>query len=178
VHTRHPFRTFQDLGFRGSLGLVLFVGGTPILAMLNPIFWAMTAIWWLDRPPSIERLFPPELYYFGMVCWIVGGLGLLYSGVANARASGKPHLALSALLFPLYWAMMSLAAIKALVQLVFQPSYWEKTTHGLSDQAAPAPNVVVDRQPNFVVDRSDRLSGVGTGQFPAGRQTSADGTSA
>jgi cellulose synthase/poly-beta-1,6-N-acetylglucosamine synthase-like glycosyltransferase len=142
VHSRQPVRTYRELGFKGTLGFVLFVGGTPLLAMLNPIFWGMSALWWLDRPGFITRLFPAELYYIGMACWIIGGLGLLYSGVANARASGKPHLARSALLVPLYWAMMSLAAIKAFVQLVLQPSYWEKTTHGLSGATVHEPNVV------------------------------------
>lgn len=150
VHSRSPMRTYRELGARGMLGFVLFVGGTPALAMLNPIFWGMTALWWLDRPSFVARLFPAELYYIGMACWIVGGLALLYSGVAIARVSGKPHLVLSALLVPLYWAMMSLAAMKAFVQLVLQPSYWEKTTHGLST-AVDEPNVVADA-PNFVHD--------------------------
>ena len=73
-----------------------------------------------------------------MTCWILGGPGLVYSGVASARASGKPQLVLSGLAVPLYWGMMSLAAVKAFVQLVFQPSYWEKTTHGLSGNAPAA----------------------------------------
>jgi hypothetical protein len=30
--------------------------------------------------------------------------------------------------------MMSVAAIKALVQLISAPSFWEKTTHGLDQQ--------------------------------------------
>lgn len=132
VHTRSPRRTYRDLGFKGTVGLVLFVGGTPVLAMLNPLFWGLTALWWLDRPSVVAELFPSALYYVGMACWILGGLSLVYSGVANARASGKPQLAVAALAVPLYWAMMSLAALKALVQLVLQPSYWEKTTHGLT----------------------------------------------
>jgi hypothetical protein len=73
-----------------------------------------------------------------MACWIIGGLSLVYFGVASARSSGKPHLALSGLAVPLYWGMMALAAIKAFIQLAFQPSYWEKTTHGLSGTTAPA----------------------------------------
>jgi hypothetical protein len=121
--------------------------------MLNPIFWGMTLVWWLDRPSAIARLFPAELYYIGMACWVLGGLTLLYSGVANARASGKPHLARAALLVPMYWGMMSLAAIKAFLQLVLQPSYWEKTTHGLSEQTVLQPNVVAT-QPVPVHDES------------------------
>jgi hypothetical protein len=83
-------------------------------------------------------LFPPVLYYLGMTCWIGGGLSLIYFGVASARSSGKPGLALSGLAVPVYWGMMALAAIKAFVQLAFQPSYWEKTTHGLSGTGTPA----------------------------------------
>jgi cellulose synthase/poly-beta-1,6-N-acetylglucosamine synthase-like glycosyltransferase len=137
VHVRSPRRTYRELGFKGMLGLVLFVGGTPVLAMLNPVFWGLTALWWLDRPSFVAELFPSALYYVGMACWILGGLFLVYSGVANARVSGKPQLALAALVVPLYWAMMSLAALKALIQLVLQPSYWEKTTHGLASGGAP-----------------------------------------
>lgn len=141
VHMRHPRRLVGELGVRGTLGFLLFVGGTPLLAMINPVFWGLSVLWWLDRPAFITALFPPVIYYLGMACWVLGGLGLVYSGVANARSSGKPELALSALIAPLYWAMMSLAAIKALVQLVFQPSYWEKTTHGLSDTDPANPTV-------------------------------------
>ena len=35
------------------------------------------------------------------------------------------------LLFPLYWLMMSIAAVRALLQLTVAPSFWEKSVHGL-----------------------------------------------
>jgi glycosyltransferase XagB len=38
---------------------------------------------------------------------------------------------IAALLSPVYWVMMSIAAVKALIQLVHAPSFWEKTSHGL-----------------------------------------------
>jgi hypothetical protein len=45
---------------------------------------------------------------------------------------------------PLYWVMMAIAAAKAVIQLVFTPSYWEKTTHGLNllggQEPHPAPS--------------------------------------
>ncbi|ONI88264.1 hypothetical protein ALI144C_07420 [Actinosynnema sp. ALI-1.44] len=131
VHTRSPRRLVDDLGAKGVMGFLLFVGGTPLLAMVNPLFWGLTGLWWLSQPSFVAELFPPAVYYLGMVCWVLGGFSLVYFGVANARTSGKPQLALSGLIVPLYWPMMSLAAIKAFVQLVVQPSYWEKTTHGL-----------------------------------------------
>jgi hypothetical protein len=48
-----------------------------------------------------------------------------------ARAAGSPALVIAALLSPVYWVMMSIAAVKALIQLVHAPSFWEKTSHGL-----------------------------------------------
>jgi hypothetical protein len=41
-----------------------------------------------------------------------------------------------ALLTPLYWVLMSLAAYKALFQLIRKPFYWEKTIHGLTSGPA------------------------------------------
>ena len=35
-------------------------------------------------------------------------------------------------LLPLYWVLHSIAAYKAFWQLLFNPHYWEKTTHGTS----------------------------------------------
>ncbi len=34
-----------------------------------------------------------------------------------------------------YWVLMSIAAYKALWQLLRNPFYWEKTQHGVSKQA-------------------------------------------
>jgi hypothetical protein len=45
---------------------------------------------------------------------------------------GLYHLLPYAFLNPLYWLLHSVAAYKALWQLFFKPSYWEKTRHGLS----------------------------------------------
>ncbi len=136
VHTRSPRRLVDELGWKAAAGFLLFVGGTPLLALINPLFWALSVLWWLAHPAVIEQLFPAPLYHLGMACWIIGGLGLLYASVANVRASGKPQLVVAALTVPLYWVLMSLAAVKAMVQLVTQPSYWEKTTHGLDTAGA------------------------------------------
>jgi cellulose synthase/poly-beta-1,6-N-acetylglucosamine synthase-like glycosyltransferase len=136
VHTRSSRRLVRDLGVKGTASFLLFVGGTPLLAVLNPVFWTLTVLWWFDHSVLVTELFPPALYYLAMACWVFGGLGLMYLAVAIARVTGKAHLVLSGLILPLYWVMMSLAAIKALVQLAFQPSLWEKTTHGLNRVAS------------------------------------------
>ncbi len=56
----------------------------------------------------------------------------MFAGLITVIALGKPQLWWAALLAPVYWALQSVAAFKALYQLFFRPFYWEKTVHGLS----------------------------------------------
>jgi hypothetical protein len=128
---REPRRLWRELGPKGFVGFSLFVGGTPVVALLNPIFWGLTAIWFLARPEVVHQLFPAWLYYAGLACFVFGNFVFLYGSMVSARATGKPGVVLAAALSPLYWVMMSIAAVKAAVQLISAPSFWEKTTHGL-----------------------------------------------
>jgi hypothetical protein len=59
---------------------------------------------------------------------------MIYCGLVAARMDRNPRLLGACLLVPAYWVLMSVAAVKAFVQLVFQPSYWEKTVHGLDSR--------------------------------------------
>jgi cellulose synthase/poly-beta-1,6-N-acetylglucosamine synthase-like glycosyltransferase len=139
VHMRHPRRLWQRLGLRGFVGFNLFVGGTPFLALLNPVFWVLTAMWFLAKPPIILELFPPWLYYTSMLSLVVGNFTFLYTAMVGARLTGRPSLVLASLLSPIYWVMMSIAAIKAAVQLFSAPTFWEKTEHGLDSVATSPP---------------------------------------
>jgi cellulose synthase/poly-beta-1,6-N-acetylglucosamine synthase-like glycosyltransferase len=137
IHLREPRRLWRELGPRGFIGFNLFVGGTPIIAIINVLFWSLTAIWFLARPPAIEQLFPAWLYYAGLTCFIGGNLLFLYGSMISARSTGRPDVVLAALISPLYWLMMSIAALKAAIQLVHAPTFWEKTTHGLDLEPLP-----------------------------------------
>ncbi|NHC13432.1 glycosyltransferase [Motilibacter sp. E257] len=132
VHNRHPLRLIRTVGLKGYLGFTLFVAGTPLLAALNPVFWYLAIVWFVAEPAAVGALFPGFVYYPAMVCFVAGNFAMIYAGLVSARAAKRHDLLLAALTFPAYWVMMSLAAVKAVVQLVLQPSYWEKTTHGLS----------------------------------------------
>jgi LPXTG-site transpeptidase (sortase) family protein len=137
VHLRHPVRLWRELGPNGFLQFNLFVGGTPLLALLNPLFWGLTILWFLGKFLFIQQLFPAPVYYAGLFCWVVGNLSVAYLTVLAARRAERPSLVVAALFVPAYWLMMSLSAIKAAIQLVAAPNFWEKTAHGL-DGASPA----------------------------------------
>jgi cellulose synthase/poly-beta-1,6-N-acetylglucosamine synthase-like glycosyltransferase len=131
VHGRQPRAMKRDLGWRGLLGLHLFVGGTPLLAVLNPLFWFLTLCWVTLGAQSVSWLLSGPAYYLSLASWAVGWIAPVYVALYAAREHGRPELSWKLLLLPLYWVMMSIAATKALVQLATQPTYWEKTAHGL-----------------------------------------------
>jgi cellulose synthase/poly-beta-1,6-N-acetylglucosamine synthase-like glycosyltransferase len=135
VHLRHPVRLYRELGFRSFLIMSLFVGGTPLLALLNPIFWTLTAIYFIGKPHAITELFPVVPYFLGLASLVIGNFLVFWSWLLSARDSRDRQI-LAALLSPLYWVMMGMAAVKAGLQLVTAPSFWEKTQHGLDHEAA------------------------------------------
>jgi cellulose synthase/poly-beta-1,6-N-acetylglucosamine synthase-like glycosyltransferase len=132
VHMRHPKRLKEELGWRGFGRFNTFVAGTPFIALINPIFWTMTAIWFIGHPAIIQAIFPSVVFYTAVICWLGGNFVCVYVLILCAAEFSRKDLFIAAVLSPLYWVMMSLAAFKAFIQLVFQPAYWEKTTHGLA----------------------------------------------
>jgi hypothetical protein len=80
-------------------------------------------------------MYPAPVYYLGLLSWLAGNFLFTFSCMLEA-VEVDDSLFVAALLTPLYWVMMSIAAYKALVQVVFAPNYWEKTRHGLTDHVA------------------------------------------
>jgi cellulose synthase/poly-beta-1,6-N-acetylglucosamine synthase-like glycosyltransferase len=142
VNMRHPRELLRDLGWKGFLLFNLFVGGTPLLAMLNPVFWIMTVLWFITRSTLILELFPMPVYYAGLLCWLAGNFVFVYATMLSAFEDDEPKLVMAAALTPLYWVMMAVAATKAVFQIVVSPSYWEKTFHGLDQMAVEEPDTL------------------------------------
>ena len=132
VHLRRPRTSWSDLRWKGIAELVLFVLGTPVLALLNTVSWALTLTWFAFQPHFIKELFPAPLFYPAALSWILGNFVVVYLHVLTCKLLRRFDLAVAAMLVPLYWVMMAVAAGKAAYQLVVTPSFWEKTTHGLT----------------------------------------------
>ena len=137
VHMRHPVRLFRALGPRSFISFQLVVGGTVILLM-NPILWALTTAFFFTDSEGITRMFPPYVYYAASFQLFIGNFVFMYLNVAGSLQRGGYFLAKYALLSPLYWGLMSLAAWKGAIQLVTNPFYWEKTEHGLATDPGAA----------------------------------------
>ena len=131
VHMRHPIRLWRSMGTRSFWSMQFFVGGTPLVLLLNPIFWALTLLWFLTEADVIEEMFPPSIFYVGSAALYFGNFTFAYMNVLGCLRRQKYGAIRYALLSPLYWALMSIAAWKGFLQLFYAPSYWEKTKHGL-----------------------------------------------
>jgi len=128
VHMRSPMSLWRDLGGIGFASLQLLIGGNVLAALIYPLFLGIV-LW--------RGAMGAPLFAFG-----VAGLhnvalagGLFASIVATVIGLSRRGLATSAwvvVLAPLHWLMLSLAAWRALVQLIRDPYRWEKTEHGLA----------------------------------------------
>ena len=143
VHMRHPVQLYKACGLKGFIGYQAMVLGTPVLPLINPIFWSFMLLWYLTEAQWISSLFPGILYYIACFQLIFGNFMFIYTNAVGmywvirdcALKQKQPFsygLIKYALLSPLYWFLMSVAAYKALFQLLIKPFYWEKTIHGLN----------------------------------------------
>jgi glycosyltransferase XagB len=131
VHMRHPVRLWRELGPRGFVGFNLLVGGTTLTSVLNPFLWTLTALWFSLHPAGLQSVFPDPIYYPAMLSLIVGNFLAYYACFVTLQVTGRAELLKAALLMPVYWGLMSLAAMRALLQILVSPFVWEKTVHGL-----------------------------------------------
>jgi glycosyltransferase XagB len=138
VHIRRPLALLRTIGPRSFIRFNLVLAGTPIIAVLNLAFWLITVLWFLGQPAAIGAVFPWYIYFPALVALVLGNFATLYMNVIALREDDRSDLLVPALTVPLFWAMMSVAAAKGTYQLIRNPSYWEKTFHGLTQHPGEA----------------------------------------
>ncbi|MBI2940636.1 MAG: glycosyltransferase [Chloroflexi bacterium] len=136
VHTRHARQFIGQLGWKRFAAFQLFVGGTVVTLLLNPLFWTLTAAYFLTRWHAIDQLFPWPVYYAGLANMMVGNFLFLYMNLFGPIQRDEHDLAKYSLLMPIYWVLMSAAAWKGALQLLTRPHFWEKTVHGLVERGS------------------------------------------
>lgn len=136
VHLRRPLRLLRHAGWRTLLGFLFLVAGTPLTFLANPIMWLLYVGWLIFRAHGIDRLFPPPVLYVSLFDLLIGNGLMIYLSMLAVFKRRRYRLIPFALLNPLYWILHSIAAYKALWQLIWRPFYWEKTEHGVSRLAA------------------------------------------
>ena len=132
VHMRRPLHLLSSIGPLAFLGFVIFIGGTALSALLNPVFWAIYAIWLILLTSGFDPIFPQLLLFLSLFNLLAGNGFLVYlSMLAPIRRGWLDLIPYSLTAFG-YWVLMSTAAYRALWQLFRNPFFWEKTPHGVS----------------------------------------------
>lgn len=132
VHMRHPITLWHILGPVAWVRFTFLIAGTPLIACMNMVFWLILIMWIAGQPPVVAHLFWGPIYYLSLLSLVFGNGSALYMNLMAIREDDRSELVGSALLVPAYWILMSIAAIKGMWQILFNPSYWEKTVHGLA----------------------------------------------
>ena len=131
VLMRHPRLLMRDVGWRSTVAIQLTLGGTFGVSVLNLLVYLLTLLWLLAQLGFIQYLFPTGIYYVGMAELVFGNFLFLYLGLWCAHHRRTYDLTHAAVFSPLYWLMASVAMIKAGIQAINKPTFWEKTVHGL-----------------------------------------------
>jgi len=136
VHMRNPVKLFHEVGLKGFISFQFVAGGTFFSALVNPILWAITTVWFLTEWSFIQETYPGVIFYMGSLNLYLGNFVFTYMNVAGAMRRKHYDNVRYALLSPIYWGLMSIGAWKGFFQLITKPHYWEKTIHGLSQNNA------------------------------------------
>ena len=134
VHMRHPVELFRQLGPSGFIVFQLVVGGTVLASLVHPLFMlalgiALATDTLLPARDSLTGAALAGLYGTTLVAGYLTSSTLGVMGLAQRRLLGSAWIIL---LIPAHWILLSIAAWRAVVQLVRDPFRWEKTAHGLA----------------------------------------------
>jgi cellulose synthase/poly-beta-1,6-N-acetylglucosamine synthase-like glycosyltransferase len=138
VHTRDRRRLGREVGLPGVAVLELFLFGSALSGLANPILWLLFALWLGTGHGVLGGLTGSALLAVSLMA-LVGGNGLLlFLFLLAPLRRGWFGLVPFALTAPLYWLLISLAAWLGFFGLILRPSHWAKTAHGLTGFEARA----------------------------------------
>ena len=132
VHMRSPRLLWRQLGPRAFLGFQAMFLGSIAQFLLAPLMWSFHLVP-LGLPHPLLDALPAAFVWAMLAVFVLSELANLAIGVIGL---GRTRHGLSPWWVPtmkLYFPLASIAAYKALVELVTRPFYWDKTTHGLFD---------------------------------------------
>jgi cellulose synthase/poly-beta-1,6-N-acetylglucosamine synthase-like glycosyltransferase len=135
VHMRTPWRLGRTLGWRGFLAFQLIVGGNALAALVHPLFLATLIYTAREGGPIADENLAV------MLAALYGGTalaGYLVSALLGVMGLARRRLLKNAwvlLAMPVHWVLLSLAAWRALFQLIVSPYVWEKTEHSLANSS-------------------------------------------
>ncbi|HSW88593.1 MAG TPA: glycosyltransferase [Candidatus Saccharimonadales bacterium] len=134
INMRNPKALWKNFTEPHFITFQLVVGGKFLSALINPIMWIITIIYFLFRAKIglfIESFFPGPVLYMGVFSLVIGNFFYMYNYMIGCTKRGYDDIVKYVYLVPVYWLVMSAASYVALYKLIRQPHFWSKTKHGL-----------------------------------------------
>lgn len=134
VHGRNPRALVRDLGWRGTAAMLVLTAGPFASALLHP-FCLLLLAWHVllgdfgEACTTWAEVVTSALTYVNLGAGYFATAFIIRTGLARRGETLRSDLVWT---IPVYWLLLSLAAWRAVVDLVRRPYHWEKTAHGLS----------------------------------------------
>ena len=156
VHSAHPWRLLRDLRLPGFLAFHITLLGGIVSYLTIPVFWFL---WIGVLGVDLQHAFGGAawLWEVAFASMLIGQVVMIATGVAAVARPGRFWLIpwLPTMFF--YWPIGAAAALKAAIEMVIAPYYWDKTVHGgysdqdpngheTDSQTSPSPDMAT---PNF-----------------------------
>ena len=134
VHMRNPLESFREGRLYDMFSFQVVIGSGIGVMFINPIMWVLLGLYIAFGPAVLNvyhhLFFGPNLY-LGAFCLIFGNFFYIYIYMLACMKRKQYHLLVWTIFIPVYWLLMSIAALYALFELIVKPHYWQKTVHGL-----------------------------------------------
>jgi hypothetical protein len=132
VHMRRPGRLVHELTPAGAIAFQIFFAATVLAALIHPLFMAGlgATLYALPTPWAntvMENAAP--IFATSLLSGYASTIVLDLIGLRRRRLLGTAWVLV---LTPLHWFLLSVAAWRALFQLIYDPQRWEKTEHGVA----------------------------------------------
>ncbi len=133
VHNSRPGKFLEDIGWRGFVAFQIYVGSLIVSAPLHTVFMASLLLGGLLPQPGWDVWDAVSVAM--AAAGYSGGVALSFSGLSRL---GERRLLGWQVLLPFYWMLHSVAAMRAVWELLTRPYFWAKTRHGRTRLARPA----------------------------------------
>lgn len=132
VHMRDPALLWRQLGPLKFAGFQVLFLCTLSQALLVPVLWSFWALP-LGLPHPVGDLLPGSLIYGTFWLFLTTEAVTIAMGMVALRRTNHKLSLLWVPTLHVYYPLAALASYKALFELVKNPFYWDKTSHGIFD---------------------------------------------
>jgi glycosyltransferase XagB len=132
VHMRRSGRLFRELTPAGAIAFQIFFAANVLAALIHPLFMAGLVVTLYALPTPWANTVMANAAPIFATSLLSGYASTIILDVIGLRRRGLLGNAWVLVLMPLHWMLLSLAAWRALFQLIYDPQRWEKTEHGLA----------------------------------------------